>query len=350
VTTPPALAPTVRVADAAARIRAELGRRIVGMDEVVEQVLWCVASGSHGLLVGVPGLAKTLLVSSVAEILGLDFKRIQFTPDLMPSDIVGTEILAVEDGAGRAFRFQPGPVFAHLLLADEINRTPPKTQAALMEAMEEGQVTSAGRRHPLEPPFIVLATQNPIEQEGTYPLPAAQLDRFLVRIQVGYPGKDDERAMVRRTTSKPRTPLPKVLGREEVLGLAAAVRAAPAPDEVVRYTVAVARGTRPADAGRAPGVEHAVAHGAGPRAAGAVLLAAKARAVLAGRAAPSAEDVRAVARPVLRHRLVLSFRASAEGVGSDAVVEQVLAAIPAPDGWRPPVAAPEASWLARMRG
>jgi MoxR-like ATPase len=338
-----------RVAEAAARLRVELARRIVGMEEVVDQVLWCVASGSHGLLVGVPGLAKTLLVSSLAELLDLRFRRIQFTPDLMPSDIVGTEILGHDDAAGRAFRFQPGPVFTNLLLADEINRTPPKTQAALMEAMEEGQVTSAGRRHPLEPPFLVLATQNPIEQEGTYPLPAAQLDRFLVKVQVAYPSREDERRMVRRTTSRKPAPLPRVLSRDEVLGLAAAVRASPAPDAVVRYTVAVARGTRPHGGEAAPGVEHAVAFGAGPRAAGAVLLAAKARAALAGRAAPGPEDVRAVARPVLRHRLVLSFRASAEGVGPDSVVDQVLAAVPAPDAWRPPVPAAESPWVARMR-
>ena len=329
------------VADAAARLRRGLARRIVGMEEVV---------GSHGLLMGVPGLAKTLLVSSLAELLDLRFRRIQFTPDLMPSDIVGTEILGHDDRAGRAFRFQPGPVFANLLLADEINRTPPKTQAALMEAMEEGQVTSAGKRHPLEPPFLVLATQNPIEQEGTYPLPAAQLDRFLVKITVGYPAREEERLLVRRTTSRPRAPLEAVLSREEVLGLARAVRAAPAPDPVVRYTVALARGTRPQGGSPAPGVEQAIAYGAGPRAAGALLLAAKARAVLAGREAPRPEDVRAVARPVLRHRLVLSFRASAEGVGADAVVDQVLASLPAPDGWKPPVPAAQASWLARLRG
>jgi MoxR-like ATPase len=248
--TPTSLATSANVAEAARNVRRELAHRIIGMEEVVEQVLWCVASGSHGLLVGVPGLAKTLLVSSIAELLDLRFRRIQFTPDLMPSDIVGTEILAHDDAAGRAFRFQPGPVFTNLLLADEINRTPPKTQAALMEAMEEAQVTSAGRRHPLEPPFLVLATQNPIEQEGTYPLPAAQLDRFLVKIQVGYPGREDEKAMVRRTTSKPRAPLPRVLSREEVLALAAAVRAAVPPEDVVRYTVAVARGTRPHRGGR----------------------------------------------------------------------------------------------------
>jgi MoxR-like ATPase len=344
----PAPAPD-RVADAAARLRREISRRIVGMEEVIEQVLWCVASGSHGLLVGVPGLAKTLLVSSLAELLDLRFRRIQFTPDLMPSDIVGTEILSHEDGAGRGFRFQPGPVFAHLLLADEINRTPPKTQAALMEAMEEGQVTSAGRRHELERPFLVLATQNPIEQEGTYPLPAAQLDRFLVKIRVAYPTREDERRMVRRTTSRERSPLPRVLGREEVLALEDAVRAAFAPPPVVAYTVALARATRPGRGSAPPEVEHAVAFGAGPRAAGAVLLAAKARAALDGRREPEARDVRAVVHPVLRHRLVLSFRASAEGTGPDAVVDRVLAAVPAPDGWTPGTAAEPAGLPGRRR-
>jgi len=339
-----------RVSEAAAVLRRELGRRIVGMEEVVEQVLWCVASGSHGLLVGVPGLAKTLLVSSLAELLELDFKRIQFTPDLMPSDIVGTEILAPQEEAGRAFRFQRGPVFCNLLLADEINRTPPKTQAALMEAMEEGQVTSAGKRWPLEPPFLVLATQNPIEQEGTYPLPAAQLDRFLVKVQVDYPAREDEKRMVRRTTSRPREPLPRAMGREEVLGLARAVRAAAAPEGVVRYAVELARATRPRTPGAAPGVDQAVSFGVGPRAAGALVLAAKARAFLDGRDLVAAEDVRAVARPVLRHRLVLSFRATAEGLRPDFLVDQLLAAVKAPDGWSPPVPAAETGWLARLRG
>ncbi len=343
-------ASALRVADAARNLRREIGRRIVGMEEVVDLVLLCVASGSHGLLVGVPGLAKTLLVSSVAELLDLEFRRIQFTPDLMPSDIVGTEILAVEGGAGRAFRFQPGPVFCNLLLADEINRTPPKTQAALMEAMEECQVTSAGRRHPLDPPFLVLATQNPIEQEGTYPLPAAQLDRFLVKIEVDYPSREDERRMVRRTTSRPREPLSPVLRKEDVLGLARAVRGAVAPEPVVRYAVEIARSTRPRCPGAAPGVDAAVAFGVGPRAAGALLLAAKARAVVAGRDAAEAADVRTVARPVLRHRLVLSFRASAEGVRPDAVVDQAVASVRAPDGWAPPEPAAATPWVARLRG
>ena len=344
------LAPAPRVADSAAALRREIGRRIVGMEEVVEQVLWCVASGSHGLLMGVPGLAKTLLVSSMAEMLELSFKRIQFTPDLMPSDIVGSEILAPQGDAGRAFRFQRGPVFCNLLLADEINRTPPKTQAALMEAMEEGQVTSAGKRWPLEPPFLVLATQNPIEQEGTYPLPEAQLDRFLVKIQVDYPDREDEKRMVRRTTSRARDPLARILDREGVLGLARAVRASTPPEAVMRYAVAIARATRPRTPGAAPGVDQAVAFGVGPRAAGALVLAAKARALLEGRPAAGAADVRAVARPVLRHRLVLSFRASAEGLKPDAVVDQLLAAVPAPDGWTPPVPAAETGWLARLRG
>jgi MoxR-like ATPase len=350
----PALAvapPPAAVASAAARLRSELARRVVGMDEVVDQVLLCVASGSHGLLVGVPGLAKTLLVSSIADLLDLAFRRIQFTPDLMPSDIVGTEILVPDEaGSGRVFRFQRGPVFTNLLLADEINRTPPRTQAALMEAMEEGQVTSAGRRNALDPPFLVLATQNPIEQEGTYPLPAAQLDRFLAMIRVEYPSRDEERTMVRRTTSRPRAALTPVLKKEEVLGLQRAVRTAPVPEEVLGYAVGIARGTRPSGGAPAPGIAAAVAFGVGPRAAGALVIAAKARAALEGRDRATAADVRAVARPVLRHRLVLSFRASAEGVAPDLVVDQAVAAARAPDGWRPEADPAAAPWLARMKG
>jgi MoxR-like ATPase len=327
--------PPARVAAAAARIREGVAKRIVGMEEVVELALLCVASGSHGLLVGVPGLAKTLLVSTLADLLGLTFRRIQFTPDLMPSDIVGTEMLAADGAGGRSFRFQPGPVFANLLLADEINRTPPKTQAALMEAMEEGQVTSSGRRHPLEPPFLVLATQNPVEQEGTYPLPAAQQDRFLVHIEVAYPSREEERRLVRRTAGRAPVPLEPVLTKEEVLAVIRGVRAAPVPEAVQAYAVALARATRPGDE-EAAGTRAAVAWGAGPRAASALVLAARARAVLAGRAGPDPADIRAVAMPVLRHRLVMTFRAAAEAVDARAVVAMVLAAVPAPDGWTPP--------------
>ncbi len=322
-----------RVADAALRIREAVGRRIVGMDDVVTQVLTAVFSGGHGLLVGVPGLAKTLLVSSVAEVLGLEFRRIQFTPDLMPSDIVGTEMLGFDEGGRRGFRFQRGPVFAHLLLADEINRTPPKTQAALMEAMEEGQITSAGRRYPLEPPFLVLATQNPIEQEGTYPLPIAQLDRFLVHVTVPYPGFEEERRIVRRTAGRRPAPLPVLLSREELLALIAAVKGARPPESVAAYAVALARGTRPSDPAAVEGIRDLVSFGVGPRAAAALALAARARALLDGRTEPAPRDVREVLRPVLRHRLVLSFRARAENLDADGILERVLDGVPAPDGW-----------------
>src|SRR5262245_38469024 len=226
-------------------LRERLAVRIVGMEDVVEQVLWCLLTGNHGLLMGVPGLAKTLLCSSVAEMLDLEFKRIQFTPDLMPGDIVGTETLGELPEGGRGFRFVPGPIFTNLLLADEINRTPPKTQAALMEAMEERVVTSGGRRRSLPLPFLVLATQNPIEQEGTYTLPAAQLDRFLVRIEVDYPEEQDEKRIVRRTTAGAAVSLPKVLSREEILALQDVVRAAPVHDRVALYATQLARATRP---------------------------------------------------------------------------------------------------------
>ncbi|MHC4820524.1 MAG: AAA family ATPase [Planctomycetota bacterium] len=338
------------VAAAANRLRKELSSRIVGMEDVIDEVMLAVFSGSHGLLVGVPGLAKTLLVSSIAELLDLEFRRIQFTPDLMPSDIVGTEILSPDEKQGRAFRFRPGPVFSNLLLADEINRTPPKTQAALIEAMEEDQVTSGGRRYPLDRPFIVLATQNPIEQEGTYPLPAAQLDRFLVKVRVDYPDRDDEHRMVRRTTSRPPRPMDPVLSRDEVVGLAEAVRKAKAPENVTAYAVALCRGSRPDEEGAVEGIERDISYGVGPRASGALLLAAKTRAIIAGRPQAKPEDVRAVARPVLRHRLVLSFRASAEHVDPDEIVEHLIAETPAPDGWKPPVAAAAGGFWARLRG
>jgi MoxR-like ATPase len=312
------------VAASAARLREAVARRIVGMDDVVHQVLITVVAGSHGLLVGVPGLAKTLLVSSVAEVLGLTFKRIQFTPDLMPSDIVGTESLGADETGLRRFRFQRGPVFTNLLLADEINRTPPKTQAALMEAMEEGQITSAGRRYALDPPFLVLATQNPIEQEGTYPLPAAQLDRFLLQIHVGYPDREDEKRMVRRTAGRKPVTLEPILSREEVLALSSAVRAATSPEDVTAYAVSIVRSTRPSGPDALETVAPLLAFGAGPRAAGALLLAAKARAVIDGRPSPTKEDVQAVVHPVLRHRLILSFQATAEGKTTDDVIDRAV--------------------------
>jgi MoxR-like ATPase len=315
-------------------LRTGLARRIVGMEDVVEQVLWCLLTGGHGLLVGVPGLAKTLLCSSVAQMLDLEFRRIQFTPDLMPGDVTGTETLGDLPDGGRGFRFVQGPVFTNLLLADEINRTPPKTQAALMEAMEERQVTVGGVRRALAPPFMVLATQNPIEQEGTYELPAAQLDRFLVRIAVGYPAEADEKQIVRRTTSGKLPDLAPVLRREEILALQQAVLHVPIEPDVVRYATALARATRPGE-DLPKSLEGLVQWGAGPRAGQALVLAAKARTMLAGRGRATAEDVRAALPSVLRHRIVPSYLAIAEGVTADEIVRRACAAVAAPDGWRP---------------
>jgi len=314
--------------------RERLGRRIVGMDDVVEHVLYCLLCNGHGLLVGVPGLAKTLLCSSMAELLDLEFKRIQFTPDLMPSDIVGTETLVEMPEGGRGFRFVHGPIFTNLLLADEINRTPPKTQAALMEGMEERTVTSAGTLRTLEPPFIVLATQNPIEQEGTYELPAAQLDRFLVRIMVDYPNFDDERQIVRRTTAGSQCDLEPVLTRDEILVLQQLVRATPVPHDIPKYATALARATRPGP--DAPeGLGELIAWGVGPRAAQALVMASKARALMAGRTKPTCADVRAVVPAVMGHRVIPSFTAAAREVTAEEIITRVCNAVPAPDGWKP---------------
>jgi MoxR-like ATPase len=328
-------------------LREGLARRIVGMEPVVEHVLYCLLTSGHGLLMGVPGLAKTLLCSSLAEMLDLEFKRIQFTPDLMPGDIVGTETLGELPEGGRGFRYVAGPIFTNLLLADEINRTPPKTQAALMEGMEERVVTSGGRRRDLPRPFLVLATQNPIEQEGTYELPAAQLDRFLVRIEVDYPEEADEKRIVRRTTSGTQAELPKVLSRDEILALQEIVRGAPVSDAVARYATSLARATRPgADAPKS--IENLVQWGAGPRAAQSLVMAAKSRALLAGRREPSPEDVRAVLPSVMRHRLIPSYFAAAEQIGVEEIVHRVRDAVPAPDGWAPAVAAEEPGFFAKL--
>jgi len=315
-------------------LRKRLGRRIVGMDDVVDHVLYCLLCNGHGLLVGVPGLAKTLLCSSMAELLDLEFKRIQFTPDLMPSDIVGTETLVEMPEGGRGFRFVHGPIFTNLLLADEINRTPPKTQAALMEGMEERTVTSAGTLRELPPPFIVLATQNPIEQEGTYELPAAQLDRFLVRVLVDYPDIEDEHQIVRRTTAGKECELEPVLSRDEILALQKMVRETPAPHDIPKYATALARATRPGP--DAPdGLGELVAWGVGPRAAQALVMTSKARALMAGRSKPTCADVRAVVPAVMGHRVIPSFAAAAREITADEIVRRVRDAVPAPDGWRP---------------
>jgi MoxR-like ATPase len=303
----------------------QLSRIIVGQEEVVEQLLISLFARGHCLVVGVPGLAKTLLISSLSRILDLEFRRIQFTPDLMPSDITGSEILQ-EDPATRqrVFRFIPGPVFGNILLADEINRTPPKTQSALLQAMQEYQVTVAGETRPLPLPFFVLATQNPIEQEGTYPLPEAQLDRFFLQINITYPTSEQEKRIVIETTGGKAVELKKVLTASDVLELQEVVRRVPAPDSAVDFAVKLARHTRPGLDTAPDFVKRWVSWGAGPRASQSLILGAKARALLAGRYAASVEDVREIAVPVLRHRVVLNFQAEAEGVKVDAVVQKLL--------------------------
>ncbi len=316
-------------------LRRRLALRIVGMEDVVDHVLTCLLCNGHGLLVGVPGLAKTLLCSSISELLDLEFKRIQFTPDLMPGDIVGTETLVELPEGGRGFRFVHGPIFTNLLLADEINRTPPKTQAALMEGMEERTVTSGGTRRELPSPFVVLATQNPIEHEGTYELPAAQLDRFLLRIPVEYPSEDNEKQIVRRTTAGGQAVLEPVLSRDEILALQALVRAEDVPVDVLRYATTLARATRPGP--DAPeGLGELISWGAGPRAAQALVMAAKACALMRGRAKPRCGDVRHVLPAVMGHRIIPSFTAAARSVTTDEIVRRAMCAVAAPDGWIPP--------------
>jgi MoxR-like ATPase len=318
-----------RFLHATSLLREHVSRRIVGLDDVVEQVLIAILTESHALLEGVPGLAKTLLVSTTAELLDLSFRRIQFPPDLMPSDVTGSEVL-VQDAAGRReFRFLKGPLFAHVVLADEVNRTPPKTQAALMEAMEERQVTSLGVRRPLERPFFVLATQNPIEQQGTYPLPAAQLDRFLFKIRIGYPDWEDEERIVRRTTAPaPEGPLAPVVTRDELLGYQRLCATTPTRPEVVRYAVDLARASRPGSPTAPPLVREYVTWGAGPRAAQALVSGARARALLRGRIVPEFDDVRALAPAIFRHRLVASYAADADGVTTDDVTRALLDHVP----------------------
>jgi MoxR-like ATPase len=339
-----------RLPQKVAELREGLARRIVGMEGVVEHVLYCLLADGHGLLVGVPGLAKTLLCSSLAQMLDLRFKRIQFTPDLMPGDVTGSETLGDLPEGGRGFRFVPGPIFTNLLLADEINRTPPKTQAALMEGMEERQVTCGGRRRDLDAPFLVLATQNPIEQEGTYELPAAQLDRFLVRIAVDYPSEEDEKLIVRRTTVGKGVELPVVLGRDDILALQKSVVQTPVDAGVVQYATRIARATRPG-ADLPKSLEGLVQWGAGPRAGQALVLAAKARARIQGRRTATADDVRTVVPAVLGHRIIASYLAVAEGVTVDEIVRRVLVAVPAPDGWAPPTETKRRRGiLARLRG
>ena len=313
------------------RLRAEVGRRIVGQQDALDEILMALVAGGHALLVGVPGLAKTLMVRSVAEAMRLQFRRVQFTPDLVPSDITGTEILEEDSATGaRSFRFVPGPVFANVVLADEINRAPPRTQAALLEAMQEHSVTASGTTMRLPEPFFVLATQNPIEQEGTYPLPEAQLDRFLFDIRVGYPPEQEEVAMLRATTGTDDVALTPVLDAREAMDLQHAARELPAADEVLQYAASLARATRPDTAGAPDIVRRYVRWGAGPRAGQALVLGAKARALLAGRHAVSPTDIRRVALPVLRHRVLPNFAAEAEGMTADRIVEDLLERIAPP--------------------
>lgn len=319
------------LAEAYRRMRAEIGKVVVGQDEVVEQLLIGLFAGGHVLLVGVPGLAKTLLVSTVARILDLTFRRIQFTPDMMPSDITGTDILQDDPETGRrAFSFMKGPLFAHVVLADEINRTPPKTQAALLEAMQERRVTAAGRAYELPNPFFVLATQNPIEQEGTYPLPEAQLDRFILNLRVPYPTAAEELEILRQTTGEGESSPATTLSAERIVAFQGLVRRVPAAEHVFAYARDLVRASRPDQDEATEYVRKYVSWGAGPRAGQALILCAKARALLEGRVHATAADIREVAAPVLRHRVMTTFHAEAEGIVPDRVVEHLLAAIPPP--------------------
>jgi MoxR-like ATPase len=298
----------------------EIGKVIVGQDEVVRAVIISLFSNGHSLLVGVPGLAKTLLVSTIAEVLDLDFKRIQFTPDLMPSDITGSEILD-ED---RHFRFMRGPVFANIVLADEINRTPPKTQAALLEAMQERSVTVGGQRHALPAPFFVLATQNPIEQEGTYPLPEAQLDRFMFNIPLTYPTYEQELMVVKNTTSSHKVELKHILNSEQILNYQQLIRKIPVSDNVLEYAVGLVTKTRPGTAGATKETNNYLSWGAGPRASQYLVLGAKCHAAIHGKYAPDIEDVKAIANLVLRHRIVRNYKAEAEGVTEENIIDSML--------------------------
>lgn len=310
------------------KLLTEIHKVIVGQDQVIELLLAAMLARGHCLLVGVPGLAKTLLISTLAKVLKLQFNRIQFTPDLMPADITGTDILEEDTTTGkRTFRFVRGPVFSNIVLADEINRTPPKTQAALLQAMQEYQVTAGGRTYPLEPPFFVLATQNPVEQEGTYPLPEAQLDRFMFMVQIGYPSKKEEREIVRRTTMELEAEPQPVLSSHDILTIQKVLRKLPVSDHVVDYAVALARATRPRESGAAEFVNDILTWGAGPRAAQFLVLGAKAIALLNGRLNVSCDDVRKIAKPVLRHRVFTNFNADAEGIGPDQVVEKLIAEV-----------------------
>jgi MoxR-like ATPase len=318
--------------EARERINAELSKVIVGQTEVVEQLLYALFSGGHCLITGAPGLAKTLLVRSIAQVFHLKFNRIQFTPDLMPADITGTEILEEGTDGRRRMQFVRGPIFANVLLADEINRTPPKTQAALLEAMQEYQVTAGGQRYALEEPFFVLATQNPIEMEGTYPLPEAQLDRFMFNLVIDYLPENDEVAVITRTTAGKPAKIEPLFSGEDVLRFHDVVRKVPIAEDMVRYAVRLAAASRPTQASAPDFVKQWVGWGAGTRAAQFLVLGAKARALLAGRAHVSAGDIKALVHAVLRHRILINYRAEAEGVTVESVISKLLETVPAPTG------------------
>jgi MoxR-like ATPase len=307
------------------KIKNEIKKVIIGQDRVIDELLIALLSNGHCLLIGVPGLAKTLMISTISRILDLKFNRIQFTPDLMPSDITGTEIIEDNVSTGeRTFKFMKGPIFANIVLADEINRTPPKTQAALLQAMQEHEVTAGGETYKLTEPFFVLATQNPIELEGTYPLPEAQLDRFMFNIYVDYPSEEEENTIVKSTTSAYAWDLVKVMDASEIIRLQQLARRVPVSDHVVNYAVRLARFTRPHENNSLPYIKNWVTWGAGPRASQYMILGAKTKAILDGRYTPACEDVKAVAKPVLRHRIVTSFNAEADGVGTLDIIEKLL--------------------------
>jgi len=317
-----------KLKNAHASIVNEIGKVIIGQRKVIDELLISLLSRGHCLLIGVPGLAKTLLISTLSEVLNLTFSRIQFTPDLMPSDITGTEVIEEDMSTGRkSFKFIKGPVFANIVLADEINRTPPKTQAALLQAMQEHEVTAAGETYKLEEPFFVLATQNPIEQEGTYPLPEAQLDRFMFNIWIDYPAIEEEEQIVKSTTSAYQANLKKILNAEDILELQQLVRRVPVSDNVINYAVSLVRKTRPDADGTFQFIRDWISWGAGPRASQYLILGAKTRAILEGRPTPAVDDVKAVAKPVLRHRLVTNFNAEAEGIGTIDVVDKLMDAM-----------------------
>jgi MoxR-like ATPase len=343
--TPEELTVIEQLSKARALLLQEIHKIIVGQEDVIEQLMLAVFARGHCLMVGVPGLAKTLLISTIAQVLKLKFNRIQFTPDLMPSDITGTDVIEENRATGeRSFRFIRGPIFSNIILADEINRTPPKTQAALLQAMQEYHVTAAGNTYPLDLPFFVLATQNPIEQEGTYPLPEAQLDRFMFMVNVDYPPREDERTIVRSTTSEQNVELRFILGAKDILGIQKIIRRVPVSEHVIDYAVSLARATRPGTPDAPQFINEWLTWGAGPRAAQYLVLGAKARAIFAGRLNVTCDDIRKIAKPVLRHRLFTNFNADAEGMNAEKIVERLLATIPepSPEDYRASAAKPAA--------